>query len=185
MLALIKGLYAAEQEAAKQVEALSALGSEEERHAIVRDVRREQSIPVLEEIAEALASMKDEVLPKSPIGKAVGYAENHWDALVRFSENGAIPIDTNAIEREMRVVAVGRRNWTFCGSESGGEWAARLYGLLGTCRLQGVNPFIWLQDVLDRVRDHPAERMAELTPRRWGIARREEVSRNSDPDDTS
>ena len=92
---------------------------------------------------------------------------------MRYCTDGAIPIDNNAIEREMRVVAVGRRNWTFCGSEAGGEWAARLYGLLGTCRLQGVNPFEWLHDVLDRVRDHPKERIAELTPRRWAAARRE------------
>jgi len=180
MLALIKGLYVAEEEAAKQLEELSI--SEKERHAVVLGVRQEQSVPVLEEIAEALASMEGEVLPKSPIGKARGYAENHWDALLRFSTDGAIPLDTNAIEREMRVVAVGRRNWTFCGSEAGGEWAARLYGLLGTCRLQRVNPFIWLQDVLDRVQDHPIERMAELTPRLWAPARRAQAP---GPDDTS
>ena len=67
-------------------------------------------------------------------------------------------------------MAVGRNNWTFCGSEAGGAWAATLYGLLGTCKLQGISPFTWLKDVLERVRDHPADRMDELTPRVWAAA---------------
>lgn len=78
-----------------------------------------------------------------------------------------IPIDNNAAERALRTVAVGRDNWTFCGSEAGGAWAATLYGLLGSCRLQGKNPFAWLHDVLERVGDHPTDRMHELTPRLW------------------
>ena len=183
MLALIKKLYVVEQEAAERSK--ESAGCERDRLAIVLDARGKLSVPVLGEIEKALASMQDQVLPKSPIGNAVGYALNHWDNLVRFTKDAAIPLDTNAIEREMRVIAVGRRNWTFCGSEAGGEWAARLYGLLGTCRLQGVNPFTWLQDVLDRVRDHPAERMAELTPRKWAEARRAKPSEAPESDDTS
>ena len=86
-------------------------------------------------------------------------------------DDGAIPIDNNAVEREIRPVALGRGNWTFVGSEDAGPWAARLYGLMGSCRLQGVNPYEWLRDVLERVRDHPPDRMADLTPRNWKAAR--------------
>jgi len=183
MLALIKRLYQAEEAAAARV--AESAEAEDDPHALVLEVRREFSVPVLDEIRASLNSMEAEVLPKSPIGNAVGYADNHWAALIRFASDGAVPIDTNAIEREMRVVAVGRKNWTFCGSEAGGEWAARLYGLLGTCRLQGVNPFTWLQDVLERVREHPADRIAELTPRRWAGASRANAPPAPDSDDTS
>jgi len=170
VLALIKQLYEVETEAAGLAEACR---SKEEREHIVRAVRQMNSLPVLEVIEARLDVLRDQVLPKSPIGQAITYVTQQWEDLCRFASNGAIPIDNNALEREIRTVAVGRRNWTFCGSEAGGEWAARLYGLLGTCRLQGVNPFEWLRDVLDRVRDHPRDRMAELTPRAWAAARRE------------
>lgn len=114
-----------------------------------------------------LRGEQDQVLPKSPIGKAIRYALGQWAELTRFVDDGAIPIDNNATERALRTVAVGRNNWTFCGSEAGGKWAATFYGLLGSCKLQGKNPFAWLSDVLDRVRDHPQDRMEELTPRLW------------------
>lgn len=178
VLALIKFLYEVEREAAGLAQFCT---SAEERHRVVRAVRRMKSRYVLDYIKARLERFQGEVLPKSPIGKAITYAlgakrhlpsSGQWADLCRFAEDGAIPIDTNAIERQMRTIAIGRRNWTFCGSESGGEWAARLYGLLGTCRLQGVNPFEWLHDVLNRVRDHPPHRMAELAPRQWAAARR-------------
>ena len=75
------------------------------------------------------------------------------------------------MERAIRPIAVGRGNWNFVGSEDAGPWAARLYGLMGTCRLQGINPYDWLKDVLERVRNHPPDRMHELTPRGWKLAR--------------
>ena len=109
--------------------------------------------------------------PQEPHGEALGYFENQWTCLSRFLDDGAIPIDNNSVERAIRPVAIGRGNWTFIGSEDAGPWAARLYGLLGTCRLQGINPYEWLKDVLDRVREHPPDRMYELTPRGWKHAR--------------
>ena len=178
MLALIKKLYAVEKEAAGLA---SFCRSREERERAVLAVRQMNSVPVLEVIEAALETLRHEVLPKSPMGRAITYATSQWDDLCRYANDGAIPIDTNALEREIRTIAVGRRNWTFCGSEAGGSWAARLYGLLGTCRLQGVNPFEWLHDVLSRVRDQPLDRMAELGPRQWAAARRAA----SAPNDTS
>jgi transposase len=170
VLALIAQLYDVEREAAGLAEGWCR--SRAERDAVVLAVRRMKSVPVLRVLEAALFRMRDQVLPKSPIGKAIAYTLGQWKDLERFTSDGAIPIDNNALEREMRTIAVGRRNWTFCGSEDGGAWAARLYGLLGTCRLQGVNPYEWLQDVLTRVRRHPPERMAELTPRQWAATRR-------------
>jgi transposase len=143
----------------------------EARTAIALGLRQERSVPILERMKARVDRYQGEVLPKSPFGKAVGYLRSQWDHLTRFATDGAIPIDNNSVEREVRTVAVGRGNWTFIGHEDAGPWAARLYGLLGTCRLQGVNPFEWLRDVLDRVRDHPPDRIAELTPRLWKLGR--------------
>lgn len=75
------------------------------------------------------------------------------------------PIDNSTTERALRMVAVGRSNWTQSGSEAGAKWAATFYGLLGTCKRQGKDPFAWLNGAITRVRDHPADRMHELTPR--------------------
>ena len=145
--------------------------TEEERHALAYALRQERSVPVLARMKEHVERYHTEILPKSPLGKAVGYLRNQWDHLTRFAADGALAIDNNAVEREIRTVAVGRGNWTFIGHEDAGPWAARLYGLLGTCRLQGVNPFEWLKDVLERIHDHPRDRMHELTPRLWKAAR--------------
>jgi transposase len=161
MLALIRELYAVEAE----IDSVTTLRAD--RIGLASILRPERSSGILDRIETLLRRDQDQVLPKSPIGKAIRYALGQWEELCRFVEDGAIPIDNNATERELRTVAVGRNNWTFCGSEAGGEWAATFYGLLGTCRLQGKNPFAWLSDVLDRVGDHPPDRMEELTPRLW------------------
>ncbi len=171
VLAMIKKLYAIEKEAAGLA---TSCRSKHERESVVFAVRQMNSVPLLEVMEAVLEQLGNEVLPKSPIGKAIAYATRQWDDLCRYTSDGAIPIDNNAIERQIRPIAVGRRNWTFCGSENGGAWAARLYGLFGTCRLQRVNPFEWLHDVLGRVRDQAPGSMAELAPRQWAAARRAE-----------
>lgn len=169
VLALIKRLYDVEAEAAGLA---GFCRGPAERERVVLAVRKMNSVPLLEMLEAALKTLGDEVLPKSPMSQAITYAMSPWEDLCRFASDGAIPIDNNAIEREIRTIAVGRRNWTFCGSEDGGAWAARLYGLFNTCRLQGVNPYEWLHDVLTLIRDHPPDRMAELAPRQWAAARR-------------
>jgi len=79
----------------------------------------------------------------------------------------------NAAERSVRGIAVGRRNWTFCGSDSGGQRAAVFYTLIETCRLNDVDPRAWLADVLARIADHPAQRIAELLPWNWKALRQQ------------
>jgi len=164
-LARVQQLYEVEQDAA------AAATTREQLIALRFSLRQQRSVGILEAMREEFEAWHHQVLPKGPIGKALGYALGQWIELTRYLDDGEIDIDNNAAERALRTVAVGRANWTFCGSEGGGQRAARLYGLLGTCRLQGVDPFTWLRDVLQRVRRHPPERMAELTPRGWKQAR--------------
>ena len=97
------------------------------------------------------------MLPKSPIGEAIGYALNHWDALIRPLEAGFLEIDNGASERAMKPVALGRKNWLFAGSDEGGKTAATLMSLCTTCKDLGIDPFAYLRDVLDRVSTHPQQ----------------------------
>ncbi len=107
------------------------------------------------------------MLPKSPIGAAIGYARSNWVALNRYTEAGFLEIDNNASERAVKPVAIGRRNWLFAGSEEGGRTAAILFSLASTCKALKLDPFAYLRDVLDRVSTHPARRIDELLPDRW------------------
>lgn len=166
LLALYRQIYDVEEE----IRAAPCSRSED-RHAFALSRRQEKSRPLMDRLLEHVETYRAQVLPKSPMGRALGYLHNQWTPLTRFLEDGAIPIDNNGVEREVRPIAVGRGNWTFIGHEDAGPWAARLYGLMGTCRLQGVNPYEWLKDVLERVRDHPPGRMHELTPRGWKLLR--------------
>jgi hypothetical protein len=98
---------------------------------------------------------------------ARGYIERQWPRLVRFIEDGRVPIHNNTCERAIRPVAIGRRNWLFAGSVRGGAAAAVVYSLVESCKAVGVDPFAYLKDVLVRVATHPASRVVELVPARW------------------
>jgi transposase len=112
-----------------------------------------------------------QVLPKSPMAEAIGYALNNWTALIRYTEAGFLEIDNNVAEREMKRIAIGRKNWLFVGSDQGGRTAAVLFSFTSTCHRLGVEPWAYLQDVLTRLPSLPAERRAELLPDRWQAAR--------------
>lgn len=121
-----------------------------------------------EEAAPLCASdIRDEVLPKSPAGKAVRYTLNQWEALSRFSEDGDLEIDNGATERANRDIAIGRGNWTFFGSDTGGETAAALLSFIAMCKRNAVEPFAWFRDVLSRIATHPINRIEELLPHNW------------------
>lgn len=137
----------------------------------VRALRQEKTLPILDDLEAYLRMLLPEVLPKSPIGKAVQYALARWPALKVFAGDGRVPIDNNSAERAMRKIAVGRKNWLFTGSVAGGERAAVIYSLIETCSRCGINPREYLTDVLQRVGSHPQSRVAELTPRGWLAAR--------------
>jgi len=130
-------------------------------------LRRERSVPLLERLGSWLDEQARVVLPKSPIGGAIGYARSNWAALNRFTEAGYLEIDNNASERAVKPVAIGRRNWLFAGSEGGGRTAAILFSLASSCKALKMDPFAYLRDVLERVCIHPAQRVADLLPDRW------------------
>jgi transposase len=166
MLAYVAGLYAVEDEA-KQERKKQPEWDDAAWHAYRSELRLRKSRPILEAVRAWLDRERSDVLPKSPIGEAVGYALNHWGALMRPLEAGLLEIDNGASERALKPVAIGRKNWLFAGNDEGGETAAVLMSLCTTCKELGLDPFAYLRDVLSRVSTHPNSRIEELMPQRW------------------
>jgi transposase len=137
-------------------------------------LRQKLSGPRLEQFKAWLQSQQAEhggpVFPKSPMGVAITYALNQWQALCVYITDGELEIDNNAAERALRRIAIGRGNWMFCGSDNGGNTAAVLFSFIATCERHEVNPFEYLRDVLERIAAHPQSRLAELLPDRWKAA---------------
>jgi len=129
--------------------------------------RQKEAKPILAEIKTALDEYKDQTLPKSPMGKAITYSLNQWEALKRYIENPMLDIDNNISERTLRMVVIGRKNYMFAGSEAGAERAAIIYSLVASCKLNGHDPFAYFRDVLARISTHPADRIDELLPSNW------------------
>jgi transposase len=131
------------------------------------ELRKRLSAPVMAKLHKYLLEIREEVLPKSPGARAVRYALNQWEALTRFLEDGDLEIDNGATERANRDIAIGRGNWTFFGSDKGGQTAAVLWSFIATCKRCRVEPFAWFGDVLSRIATHPVNRLAELLPHNW------------------
>ena len=134
-------------------------------------MRRDFAVPLLDQFHTWLVEQRAQVLPKSPLAEAIGYALNNWTALIRYTEAGFLEIDNNVAEREMKRIAIGRKNWLFLGSDQGGRTAAVLFSFTSTCHRLGIEPWAYLQDVLTRLPSLPAERRAELLPDCWQAAR--------------
>ena len=156
-------------EAVRRIDALFAIEREinglqpDERRA----VRQERSKPLVESYEIWLREERRKLSSKNPVAKAMDYSLKRWPAFTRFLDDGRICMSNNAAERAIRGIAVGRKNWTFCGSDSGGRRAAAIYTLIETCKLNDVDPRAWLADILARLPDHPARRIAELLPWNW------------------
>jgi len=125
--------------------------------------------PIVDEFFEWLKTELRErvLLPRNPFTEAANYALDREPPLRVFLEYPDVPIDTNHLEREIRPIALGRKNWLFCWTEIGAQYVGIFQSLLRTCRLQGVDPYAYLVDVLQRVETHPASDVAALTPRLW------------------
>ena len=133
-----------------------------------RRVRQEQSKPLLDSLRKWSEATLLKLSRKSETTVAIRYALSRWDALTRYIEDGHIEIDNNAAERSLRGVALGRKNYLFAGSDAGGERAAAIYSLVGSAKLNGLDPEVYLRDVLTRIPDHPINRIEELLP--WNLA---------------
>lgn len=130
-------------------------------------VRREQSRPLVVALEAWLRQQRSLLSKTSETAKAIDYSLKRWASFTRFLDDGRICLTNNAAERALRGVAIGRANWTFAGSDAGGQRAAAMYTLIQTCKLNNVDPQAWLAYVLAKLPDHPAKRIGELLPWNW------------------
>jgi transposase len=130
-------------------------------------LRREKACPVMDKLGEWLVMEYEKVLPKSAISKAIYYLVARYNKIYMYLEDGRLEIDNNPVENSIRPVALGRKNYLFAGSHAGAERATIVYSLLGSCKLQGINPKEYLMDVLQRLPDLPVNRLRELLPPFW------------------
>ena len=135
--------------------------------AAVLAVRQKQSVPILANFKQWLDLTVETALPKSPLGEAVRYARNQWSALQRYTEAGFLCMDNNASERMNKIIARGRKNWSFMGSPQGGATAAILFSVTATCRRLEMDVFAYLRDVLTRLPSQPPDQLDALLPDRW------------------
>jgi transposase len=152
----IAGLYAIE----KEIRGRPA----EER----REIRNTRSRPLLESLKQWFEETLGKLSRKSDTALAVRYALGRWEALMRYCDDGRLEIDNNAAERSLRAVVLGRKNYLFNGSDAGGERAAAIYSLISSAKLNDLNPEAYLRNVLERIADHPINRIEGLLP--WNLA---------------
>jgi hypothetical protein len=157
VLELIGSLYAVESRA-KRLRV-----SDEKRLAWRQRFSRRR----LQRLRRYLDELSVQVLPRSPLGKAISYTLKNWKALNRYTEAAFLDIDNNLSERQIKQMVIGRKNWLFAGSENGARNAAVLFSLVVSCRLADIDPFAYFRDILTRLRSHPADRIHELIPREW------------------
>jgi transposase len=132
-----------------------------------REVRQTRSGPLLDALYRWFKDTLTQVSAKSDLAIAIRYALSRWKALTRFAADGVIEIDNNGAERALRAVALGRKNYLFAGSDAGGERAAAVYSLVGSAKLLGLDPQAYLRHVIERIADHPVNRIDELLP--WRV----------------
>ena len=136
-----------------------------------RAVRQEKSKPLLEDMHAWLLRERETLSRSSEVLKPINYMLRRWDDFARFLDDGRICLTNNCAERALRGIALGRRNWTFAGSQRGADRAAIMLTMITTCRLNDVDPKAWLADILARIADLPASRLHELLPWEWKLLR--------------
>ena len=130
-------------------------------------VRRAESQPLVDDLKAYMREQAAKLSRGHDLVKAIHYMLKRWHAFTLFLDDGRVCMSNNAAERGLRCVALGRKSWLFCGSDRGGRRAADMYGLIVTCKMNGVDPQAWLADVLARIAGHPAHRLEELLPWNW------------------
>lgn len=133
----------------------------------IKELRQQQSVPILTALGEWMKLQYAEVLHKSAIGEALAYSIKRWDRLMIYTEDGDLKIDNNPVENSIRPVALGRKNYLFAGSHEAARRSGMLYSLLGTCKMHGIEPTAWLKEVLRIIPTHPINRIKDLLPHNW------------------
>jgi transposase len=181
-LEFLRRLYAVERDLPLLLPPADAPGNEAQRRQREeqrRGLRQRQAEPILAELKAWLEAERPRALPKSALGQALGYALNNWAALARYLEQGYLAIDNNLSERTLRAIALGRNNWGVLGSETGGQTAAVLYSMVGTCKHLGLDPFGYLRAALPglfALGEKPtAEHLLDWLPDRWSLRRGQEA----------
>jgi transposase len=160
VLELIKDLYKVEFEATEKLD-------DKARY----ELRKQKSMPVLEKIKTVLENPGKVILPKNKISEAIAYTLNHWTQLTNFLKDGRLPIDNNLCENTIRPVALGRKNWLFAGSPEGAKRMAIIYSLVATCKLNAINPYEYLLDILPKAASYPNKNIADLSPINWKMSK--------------
>lgn len=155
VLTQIQRLYAVE----RQIETLDS----QTRY----DLRQKHSVPILKEMENWMEKKKARLIPKSLLSKAIVYSQNFWDRLCAYTQDGDYLIDNNPIENKIRPVALGRKNYLFAGSDEAAQNAAVMYSLLAACKINDVDPYKWLKDILEKLPDYKANKISDLLPANW------------------
>jgi transposase len=157
-------------EAMQRIAALYAIEAEIRGQTVdIRQTQRQaRAGPLIEELKQWLDQQLKKLSTKSELALAIRYARSRWPALCRYVDHGLIEIDNNIAERSLRAIALGRKNYLFAGSHSGGERAAAIYSLIGSCKLNGIEPLAYLRHVLTHIAEHRINRIDELLP--WHLA---------------
>lgn len=129
--------------------------------------RQDKAVVILQILKTWMVTEYSKVTPESLIGKAIYYSLSRWEKLSKYTEDGCLEIDNNLVENAIRPVAIGRKNYLFAGSHDAAQRAAMIYSLFASCKKCDVNPDEWLKDVLNRISDHPINRIHELLPNIW------------------
>jgi hypothetical protein len=132
-----------------------------------RAARQTQSVPCLTDLKRFFETVLTEISAKSTLARAIRYAISRWDALTRYTSDGRLEMTNNAAERAIRPLVLGRKNYLFAGYDSGGVRAAKMYTLIESAKLNGLDPEAYLRDLFARIADHPINRIDELLPWTW------------------
>jgi transposase len=159
----VRATYALEQ--IQELYAIERICKQEELNFNqVARVRQQIAVPILESLGKWMKDQYIQTTPKSAIGKALAYSLERWQRLSIYATNGMLNTDNNPVENSIRPVALGRKNYLFAGSHEAAQRSAMLYSLLSTCKMHGIEPFNWLRNTLEKIAEHPINRIKELLP---------------------
>jgi transposase len=142
-----------------------------------KELRLEKALPIINNLGKWLHAQRQQVLPKSPIGKAIEYVTPLWESLQNYLYDGKLKIDNNLVENSIRPVALGRKNYLFAGSHEGAKRSAMFYSFFACCKLNELNPQKWLEYVLENIADYPVNRVHELLPNNIDPAKLQNITR--------